>query len=226
MASMLDETAARSPHDGPLLICGFQPFPAAPRNPAMEVIEALREEDWSPAGRSAAYALIPTHWDEAAEAVLAAMATTQCAGVLLVGVAVRTRSFRVEMRAQNRTSADRLDASGEALGRDRISVVGPAVIRATAPVAAMLAALRAEDLPATASSDAGAYLCNYTLYRVLADGAGRPNPPPAGFLHVPQARELAGDGAASTLPEIERAVRTAAEAFADALQTRRVLAVA
>ena len=209
-----------------LLICGFGPFPAALVNPASLVVGSLRERGWSPNGARAAYSLIPTIWDVAPERVQEAMVDCGCAGVLMVGVAARARSFRVEMRAQNRTAKTRPDASGAVLGRDRIDPTGPAVARATAPVADMLRALRAEGLSAEPSSDAGAYLCNFTLYRVLTGYAGRLAAPSAGFLHVPQARETAGPDAPSNLETIELAVRAAAQAYAEALVAARSPALA
>lgn len=204
-----------------LLICGFGPFPAAPANPAGRVIEALRARDWSPQGARAAYAVLPTLWAGAVEELGAAMAACDCTGVLLVGVAVKARGFRVELRARNRAAPARADAAGLMLGRDRVDLAGSSFVRVTAPVAEMFAALCAEGLPAAPSSDAGAYLCNYTLYRALTDVAGRPDAPTIGFLHVPAARELAGPAAAFTLEQIERGVRAAAQAFADALSGAR-----
>jgi pyroglutamyl-peptidase len=208
-----------------LLMCGFGPFPAAPDNPATRVVEALRDRCWRPLHARIAYATVPTLWRGAAEAVQDAMLSQRCDAVLMIGVAVKARGFRVEMRAQNRTAASRPDASGAVLGRDRIDHTGPGVARATAPVADIVRALRDEGLPVQPSSDAGSYLCNYTLYRVLT-GSGESAAPTAGFLHVPQARETAGPDAASTLADIERAVRAAARAFAAALAQVRAPAMA
>ncbi len=200
-----------------LLLCGFGPFPAAPANPAAAVIEALRDRSWSPPGVSIAYAVVPTLWSRAADAVLSAAA--ECDGVLLVGVAVGAVGFRVEMRAQNRTSRIRPDADGATLGRNRIDATGPASVRVTAPVSAMLAAIRNEGLPVEPSSNAGSYLCNFTLYRVLTAGLDGPQ---AGFLHVPQAAEFGG---ATPLADIDRGVRAAAWTFAQTLPAPASFAV-
>jgi pyrrolidone-carboxylate peptidase len=90
----------------------------------------------------------------------------------------------------------------------------------------MVHALRTENLPVEPSSDAGPYICNYTLYRVLTGYAGRPDAPAAGFLHVPQAREFGAPHAAFGMDTIDRAVRAAAQAFANALSRVREPALA
>jgi pyrrolidone-carboxylate peptidase len=72
----------------------------------------------------------------------------------------------------------------------------------TAPAEAMLRAIQALGLPVTLSEDAGAYLCNFTLYEMLAQA------PVTAFLHVPPI------GADADLPAIVSAVRAAAAALA------------
>ena len=202
-----------------LLVCGFGPFPAAPENPASLVVQRLRDAHWSPNGADAAYAILPTEWRSADEVALVAMRNGGCAAVLLVGVAVRARKFRVETRALNRTAADRPDAAGQSLGRSLIEPDGAAALRVTAPVRPVLSALHLAGLPARTSNDAGAYLCNYTLHRVLAAQRAEAAERTAGFLHVPQARELVGAAAPFSLDDIKHAVCTAAQAYSDALST-------
>jgi pyrrolidone-carboxylate peptidase len=79
----------------------------------------------------------------------------------------------------------------------------------------MLQAIGRRELAAVASDDAGDYLCNFTLYRLLQARAADQ----IGFLHVPQARECASD-AAFTLAQVQAAVCAAAEAFAADLSCR------
>ena len=49
-------------------------------------------------------------------------------------------------------------------------------------------AIAACGLGVERSADAGSYLCNFTLYRLLTDAAG----PRVGFLHVPAVGEGLG----------------------------------
>jgi pyrrolidone-carboxylate peptidase len=132
----------------------------------------------------------------------------------MVGVAAKARNFRVEMRAQNRVDRRRRDAQGRAWVGDKILPTGPAVARATAPVAEMVRAIQDAGFPAEASSDAGDYLCNFTLYRMLVGAAGDPKGPTAGFLHVPVAIVRDDREIVLSISDTERAVKAAAAAFA------------
>jgi pyrrolidone-carboxylate peptidase len=76
----------------------------------------------------------------------------------------------------------------------------------------MIEAIGQAGLPVGASDDAGNYLCNFTLYRLLQARAAAA----IGFLHVPQARECDAGGRFG-LDQIELAVQSAADAFAVSL---------
>ncbi|HVY33021.1 MAG TPA: hypothetical protein VG960_01245 [Caulobacteraceae bacterium] len=184
-----------------LLICGFGPFPKAPDNPSALAVERLNREGWAPPGAQVSYAVLPTTWGEAAETALAALQAHGADAVLVVGVAVGAATFRLETVARNRTSQTLADAAGERWDHPLIDPAGPDERAVTAPVAAMERALRDEGLAVTLSRDAGDYLCNFTLYRLLAKH------PPTAFLHVPAV------GPDNSLDDIVRAVRTAATAF-------------
>ena len=181
-------------------------------NPSAAVIEALAADAWAPASADAAYLTLPVSWGRSAEIVLENAAAGAFDGVLVVGVAVEADAFRVETVGRNRASLARNDHDGALWTRPLIHADGPADLAATAPVEAMHQALLSAGLPARLSDDAGDYLCNFTLYRLLAARAA----PAVGFLHVPQVRELA-EGAAFALDQVDLAVRTAAGAFAEAL---------
>ena len=195
-----------------LLICGFGAFPAAPRNPAGAVVEALADRAWAPAGTEADYLVAPVAWDGSAEAIEARLASHPADGVLIVGVAVQSRVFRVERLARNRASTTSLDHAGARRGAGEVIPAAPGELAATAPVEAMRCAIEASELPVEMSDDAGDYLCNFTLYRILHGGLA----PRVGFLHTPQASECVRGGAV-TLAQVEAAVRAAAQAMASDL---------
>ncbi len=92
--------------------------------------------------------------------------------VLGFGVAERRSTVQVE-RVARRRLGDRLDVDGERLALPR----GPRVSSATVDCERLAGALDAE-----LSDDAGDYVCNAWLYRMLR--AGR-RAPPVGFVHVP-----------------------------------------
>jgi pyroglutamyl-peptidase len=185
-----------------LLICGFGPFPEAPDNPAALAVEQLKRVGWAAPGSEVHYAVLPTVWRRAAETALAAAREVSADAVLLVGVAVGADAFRLETMARNQAGTRHPDAEGLFCPGPLIDPDGPAARRVIAPVQALLAAIEAEGLPVGLSSDAGDYLCNFTLYRLLAEV------PMTAFLHVPPL------SARIDLDAIAAAVRAAAQAFA------------
>ena len=183
-----------------LLVCGFGPFPEAPDNPSAAVARAIAEED------GAVFALtLPTVWADAYEAL--GTAVEDADGVLLLGIDPQADDFAVEMRACNHASTTHPDHAGARRPSSRISRVGPAVSRSTAPVADLVAAIAHEGLPVRASSDAGDYLCNYVLYRLLTERAELVT----GLVHLPMLADREA---------LVRGGRAAARVFARALTPR------
>lgn len=174
----------------------------------------MATEGFRPAGLEADYLILPVAWARSAEVVLDHLARSPADGVLMFGVAVDADAFRVETFAHNRAAPLRVDDDGECWPAACVAEQGAASHPVTAPGESMLAALVREGLPARSSDDAGDYLCNFVLYRLLAACAS----PAVGFLHVPQARELA-PGAAASLHDIDRGARAAAAGFAAALRS-------
>jgi pyroglutamyl-peptidase len=192
-----------------LLLCGFEAFPEAPVNPSAAVVRALAASAWSPPGAQLDCLTLPVAWRGSVETILDRLAGDRFDGLLVVGVAVEAEAFRVETLGRNRAACARRDHAGELWPEAVIRADAPAALPATAPWALMLEALQQTGLPAHASDDAGDYLCNFTLYRLLAEAAA----PATGFLHVPQARECDA-AAAFDLADIDTAVRACAAAFA------------
>jgi len=195
-----------------LLLCGFGPFPAAPRNPSTLAVEAVATSGWAPPGAEIDTLSLPVSWADAVPLVLAAARARLSQGVLVVGVSTSADAFRVETVGRNRASRSLPDHTGEVWHGSHIDPDGPGAVASTAPVGDILDSLVKAGVPARLSEDAGDYLCNFTLYSLIVREAA----PAVGFLHVPQAREC--DPAASfDLADIHRAVRAAATGFAGAL---------
>lgn len=191
-----------------LLLCGFGAFPAAPFNPAGVVVETLSAQDWRPAAGQADYLVLPVIWEEAFTVLSRRLRADPFDGVLILGVAVGSDAFRIERQARNHAVTTKPDHAGRLSDSRQILFGGQEILPVTAPCEAMHAALVDVGLPVVLSDDAGAYLCNFTLYRLLAGSRL-----PSGFLHVPQARECDPD-ARFELADLERAVKAAVEAFA------------
>ena len=203
-----------------LLITGFGPFPGAPTNPTAEVVERLVEQAWAPRGARVRALVAPVRWSGSAETIDEAVRESGCDGALLLGVAGKAREFRVEMRARNHADRRRPDSDGKHWRNEKIDPTGPAVARSTAPVAEMVRAIQDAGFPSVASSDAGDYLCNFTLYRLLTGVGEGAYAPPIGFLHVPRVIERDGVEVPVSLDDLERAVKAATTAFAFSLMPR------
>ena len=186
---MVDSPQAPSDTRPSLLICAW-----AGDETGWDPVEDLSGEPWSPVG--ARTEPVPA---DAAEPLAAALSTRladpRCRGLLLVGRSRRDDDFLLQIRAENLTAE----------GVRRLDSHGPSVVRATAPAAEMIGALREAGLPARATSEAEEDVGSYLLYRVLSalpDGA---DSPAVALLRAPA-------GAADAM--VQRAVKAAAQAVA------------
>ena len=157
-------------------------------------VEDLSGEPWHPIG-----ARTRTVAGGEAEALAADLSDHlgdgRCKGLLLVGRTGHGDSYRLQIRAEDRS----LD------GGRRLDNLGPSMARVTAPIADMVRDLTEAGLAVVASSvsedDAGSYL----LYRVLSGLADGPDTPAIGLLRVPADEPDAA---------VQRAVKITAQAMA------------
>lgn len=166
-----------------LLVTGFGPFPTVPRNPSAALARTVAG---SPRlrrlGIEARSLVLTTAYRALADELGPALAQRPAA-ILMIGVASRSTTIRVEWRATGRRSALFADVGGELagglLGR-REPAPGPSGVRRSrvAPRKALLS-LRRRGLPSRISRDAGRYLCNAAYFRALAGQV------PVLFVHVP-----------------------------------------
>jgi pyroglutamyl-peptidase len=163
-----------------ILITGFGPFPGAPRNPTMRIVQHLKALK-SPmlAGHTCITRILPTTW-AMLETIPALLAETQPDAVLMLGLAGRRRAVTPELVARNRASTLRPDAQRCVARAAQLSPGAPATRHSTFDAVKLTAALRCHGLPAKVSRDAGDYLCNALLWHVLGLGV------PAIFIHVPR----------------------------------------
>ncbi|MDI1326729.1 MAG: hypothetical protein PSV23_07995 [Brevundimonas sp.] len=185
------ETAAETPpdHRPAIVICAWDPEDAV-----WDPIEDLSGQPWNPVG-ARTIAVPGGEPDALAETLTAHLGDQYCRALLLVGRTRRSAHFRLQIRAENRS----LD------GVHRLTSVGPAVARATAPAADIVRALNEAGLAVDTSSDAEDDAGSYLLYRVLSSLPEGLDTPAVGLLRAPE------NTPAST---VQRAVKTAAEAMA------------
>jgi len=164
-----------------LLITGFGPFPGAPFNPTIQLVEELAQLK-RPA---LADVKIVSHIFETSYAAVdrdlpALLAQHKPDALLMFGLAAATSYIRIETRAQNALTL-LPDASGQILRRNAIAEGGLSARSMPAPQRRLLAAARTAGLAVRLSRDAGRYLCNYLCWK--ASEAGGPGL--AAFVHVP-----------------------------------------
>jgi len=154
-----------------VLVTGFEPFGGSPVNTSQQIVEAVGG------------VVLPVSYARAAEALREAVRAADPEVVVCFGQADR-EAISVERFAHNLDCAESEDNDGAVSARE-IDPDGPVAYRSTLPVEAIVAALRAADVPAEASRDAGGYLCNHVFY-VLMRLLERDRPGTiGGFVHVP-----------------------------------------
>ncbi len=168
-----------------ILVTGFGPFPGVPVNATMRLVPMLAEAIPDVFPDVACTSLVlATEWETAPGRVAETFRSAPPPDLVLhFGVSSRARGFEIETRARNACQMT-ADASGSLPSGPHLDAEGQPHLRATLPVSHIVTRLRARGIPAFASRDAGAYLCNAVLYRSLekqrAHGIGR-----LGFVHIP-----------------------------------------
>lgn len=168
-----------------ILITGFGPFPGAPVNPTMPLVQklaTLRRPAFADVIRiphifDVTYATVDRELPEL-------IARHRPDALLCFGLAARTRYIRIETRARNAVSMLWPDADGTPVRRGFISpgadaqTFGPHTAR-------LLQAARLTGADVRASRDAGRYLCNYLSWRAIEATRAAGGPKLASFVHVP-----------------------------------------
>ncbi|MEX2650160.1 MAG: hypothetical protein WD673_14205, partial [Alphaproteobacteria bacterium] len=113
------------------------------------------------------------------------LAETAPALVIATGLAPGEPVIRLERIGVNLADFD-LPDNRDRRARDRPLVPGgPDALFATLPLRAIERRLLARGIPVRLSETAGLYLCNATLYGLLAALRGRRPSVPCGFIHLP-----------------------------------------
>jgi pyroglutamyl-peptidase len=168
-----------------ILITGFGPFPGAPVNPTMPLVQKLamlRRPAFADVIRiphifDVTYATVDRELPEL-------IARHRPDALLCFGLAARTPYIRIETRARNAVSMLWPDADGTPVRRGFImpgadaQMFGPHTAR-------LLQAARLTDVDVRLSRDAGRYLCNYLSWRAIEATRALDGPSLAAFVHVP-----------------------------------------
>lgn len=179
------ETGATPPHSiHRVLLTGFRPFGAHAVNPTETIAARLAGPHEVASGGETVHLLIDAEVlevDEAGSRWVAEVRDLQrYAVVLQLGLAGRAEQARLETIAVNRLDQRIADNSGRQVSEGRIEANGPDQREVDFDALAVVS--RVGDPWLRLSADAGAFVCNESLYHTL--GASEA-PLRRGFLHLP-----------------------------------------
>lgn len=173
-----------------VLVTGFEPFDGGTVNASQRLVEELDEP----------IAVLPVSYARAADALRAAIAETQPDVVICFGQADGRSGISVERFAHNLDDAETIDNDEAPASGEPIDPSGPIAYGSTLPVAEIVAALRADGIPAAASRDAGGFLCNHVFYTLMRTLEHERPGAIGGFVHVPPLPEQVLEKPAPSMP--------------------------
>jgi pyroglutamyl-peptidase len=168
-----------------ILITGFGPFPGAPHNPTMPLVERLmrlRRPLFDDVKLSShifhvSYATVDRELPKLLE-------KRRPHALLMFGLAQRTPYLRVETRARNAITTIWPDADGTRVRKGSIARDSDALMFGP-HTAKLLRRALATGIDARASRNAGSYLCNYLSWRAIEATREDDGPHLASFIHSP-----------------------------------------
>jgi pyroglutamyl-peptidase len=166
-----------------ILLTGFGRFPGAPANPSAAIVAAIAHAGSRRFGRcgiDVVAAVLPVDFERIGEELAEHLAAAEPDAVLHLGLAARRRALTVETRAMNRLSQLHPDAHRHTPALPTVLPGAPERRDVRLPVLRLAAVMGRSGVPTRLSNDAGAYVCNATLFRTLGATV-----PLAGFIHVP-----------------------------------------
>jgi pyroglutamyl-peptidase len=168
-----------------ILITGFGPFPGAPYNPAMSLVQrltALRRPAF--AGVELTGHIFHVTYGTVDRELPDLVARLRPDALLMFGLAGRTDHVRIETRARNAVTTTFPDADRK-VARNGSIVDGADALAFGPHTARLLRAALATGIDARPSRDAGSYLCNYLSWRAIEATRSEHGPRLAAFVHVP-----------------------------------------
>lgn len=176
-----------------ILVTGFGPFPGAPYNPTMPLVERLtrlRRPAFDDVELSSH--LFHVTYATVDRELPGLLRKHRPHALLMFGLAARTPYLRIETRARNAITTIWPDADGTRIRKGSI-VQDKDALMFGAHTAKLQRAALATGIDARLSRDAGSYLCNYLSWRAIEATQEEDGPHLASFIHIPL---LARSGAA------------------------------
>ncbi|MEL6296986.1 MAG: hypothetical protein AAFQ45_00310 [Pseudomonadota bacterium] len=173
-----------------ILLTAFGPFPGVSQNVSSDVVKRTMQHfaDRGTSELNVTATLLPTEWRAATTTLAGALEAARPDAYVGFGVSRKACGFVVETLARN--AAASVDANKQMPPQSQILSRGVRYQTATIPTRRIVSELRALNLPARRSLNAGSYLCNTVLYLGLAHANGSAVRGGCGFVHLPT--QLAG----------------------------------
>lgn len=169
------------------LITGFEPYGGRALNPSAKLalaLDGVRIGGFDVVGRG-----LPVAFAGLAARIEAMLDAVRPKLVIALGLWPGEPMIRLERFGLNLADFEIADNAGVRLEDAAIAPVGTTALAATLPLRAIEQALIAAGIPARLSTTAGTYLCNATLYTLLATVERRGWNIPCGFIHLPYLTE-------------------------------------
>ena len=169
-----------------VLVTGFGPYGHTPVNPAQLVAEELHGDVIG--GASVESRIVPCKWFQSIDATAAAIRETEPELVVMLGEYGGRAMLTVERLAHNLNDSTRYglaDNDGVELQDAPTAPDGPVAYYSTAPIRAMVLAMREAGIPADTSDTPGTLVCNHLMYGVLHHIAVERLPVRAAWIHLP-----------------------------------------
>ncbi|MEM9727449.1 MAG: pyroglutamyl-peptidase I [Myxococcota bacterium] len=200
-----------------VLITGYGPFANTPVNPAEQVARTL---DGSRIGEADVVSkIVNNSFFEAIDEVTTAIEQTSPVLVVMMGEYGGRSMITVERIAINYNDSTRYgltDNKGRSLQGEPTVPGGPAGIYATAPIRAMVQAMRQAGVPADISDTPGTFGCNHLMYGVLYYLQDRGLAIPAAWVHLPALPSIAARDENVGMPSMS--VETATKGVSAAIE--------
>lgn len=206
-----------------ILATGFAAFPGVENNPSATLMAALdkKRDHFERLGVRLETCVLPVVYEGLAVRLSDLCAQTRPDAILHFGVAARRRCISIETRARNRVDPRAVDARGERPSSNVLSRDGAEAISVRIPAAEIAAKIRRAGIAGRISRNAGAYLCNATLYETLRTQKSLP----AGFIHIPMPA-LGDDASPPRFADIAAAAEIAIVAVAAQVRGNFAMAIA
>ncbi|WP_342572038.1 pyroglutamyl-peptidase I [Paenibacillus sp. FSL R5-0749] len=175
-----------------ILISGFEPFGGDTVNPTGALMEALTNEVVE--GAELKTVLLPVHFDECADLLIAEMEAYRPDVVIACGLAKGRTCItpeRIAVNVKDIPPGSYADNQGQRPVDEPIVDGSPDGLFSTLPIRAMVNDMSAAGIPSAVSNTAGTYICNNTMYRLLDHIRVGQLPIRAGFVHFPASTEMA-----------------------------------